>query len=389
MSKRKTIPESEFVLQEGCILAKLLTLLTVAGEVPVSAIPLLGNYKSYMRVIQKARKVCKYCNAKTQERYTVRLLTIVGKDKQRAVRMLSGTEPILDWLGLLEDYQQLHINTFTGNQGNRERIHRSAEGYAMMLSAGAEIVPSRLPKLQREVIQNTFENKQGYYGRKQVKEVAFLKIDKSAYTRIIGALFGNRKAFAVYNTRGEPLRWSVDGERTACVYLKILSNMNANLYNPRSAILFGENAGVAIKTLENHEKIKKNETLPYNHLYFIPLNENGIRQLRILLLENWHEELLSVLFPEEIRIQQFDMCDAMWQGKHVCVYMHGDLAKLAWIRRFGPQIDAQFEVVCFPFQADFVKAYLGDLATVKVIALDVVEKALGIENGQIKTHKNS
>ncbi len=193
----------------------------------------------------------------------------------------------------------------------------------------------------------------------------------------------------MYNTRGEPLRWSVDGERTACVYLKILSNMNANLYNPRSAILFGENAGVAIKTLENHEKIKKNETLPYNHLYFIPLNENGIRQLRILLLENWHEELLSVLFPEEIRIQQFDMCDAMWQGKHVCVYMHGDLAKLAWIRRFGPQIEAQFEVVCFPFQADFVKAYLGDLATVKVIALDVVEKALGIENGQIKTHKNS
>ena len=57
MTKRKTIPESEFVLQEGCILAKLLTLLTVAGEVPVSAIPLLGNYKSYMRVIQKARKV--------------------------------------------------------------------------------------------------------------------------------------------------------------------------------------------------------------------------------------------------------------------------------------------------------------------------------------------
>ena len=389
MTKRKTIPESEFVLQEGCILAKLLTLLTVAGEVPVSAIPLLGNYKSYMRVIQKARKVCKYCNAKTQERYTVRLLTIVGKDKQRAVRMLLGAEPILDWFGLLEDYRQLHTNTFTGNQGNRERIHRSAEGYAMMLSAGAEIVPSRLPKLQREVIQNTFENKQGYYGRKQIKEASFLKIDKSAYTRIIGALFGNRKAFAVYNTRGEPLRWSVDGERTACVYLKILSNMNANLYNPRSAILFGENAGVAIKTLENHEKIKKNETLPYNHLYFIPLNENGIRQLRILLLENWHEELLSALFPEEIRIQQFDMCDAMWQEKHVCVYMHGDLAKLAWIRRFGLQIEAQFEVVCFPFQADFVKAYLGDLATVKVIALDVVEKALGIENGQMKTRKNS
>ena len=135
---------------------KLLTLLTVAGEVPVSAIPLLGNYKSYMRVIQKARKGCTYSNAKTQERYTVRLLTIVGKDKQRAVRMLSGAEPILDWFGLLEDYRQLHTNTFTGNQGNRERIHRSAEGYAMMLSAGAEIVPSRLPKLQREVIQNTF-----------------------------------------------------------------------------------------------------------------------------------------------------------------------------------------------------------------------------------------
>ncbi len=166
MTKRKTIPESEFVLQEGCILVKLLTLLTVVGEAPVSAIPLLGNYKSYMRVIQKTRKVCKYCNAKTQERYTVRLLTIVGKDKQRAVRMLSGVEPILGWFGLLEDYRQLHTNTFTGNQGNRARIHRSAEGYAMMLSAGAEIVPSRLPKLQREVIQNTFENKQGYYGRK-------------------------------------------------------------------------------------------------------------------------------------------------------------------------------------------------------------------------------
>ena len=71
------------------------------------------------------------------------------------------------------------LNTFTGNQGNRERIHRSTEGYAMMLSAGAEIVPSRLPKLQREVIQNTFENKQGYTTYSE--EYLFAEIKKYDY----------------------------------------------------------------------------------------------------------------------------------------------------------------------------------------------------------------
>ena len=371
-------------IREGSLITKLLYILCITGEFPMCSISLLGTYQSHKRLISKATEQSEYYNPKTKERYTTRLLTVVGKGNKKTLRMLSGVQPILRWLDLSELYDSLHGEyRFTGKIAERERRHRVAEGYAMAYLAGLEINPIEIPKLQQETIKNLFLDRQCFYGSKPLKEVSKLELKKNIYTRIIGAVFANKNVYPVYNTRNEVMKWNGKGERKTLMNLEEIARMNAEIYKINRAILFGKNNQIALKTLENTGKSKRLEFCfddIYPHLYFIPLNENGVRQLRILLLEDWREELLSILFTDDVR--SFDKgsfeYDAKLKQKFILEFFDGDLTRLQRVRFALQNIKVEYEVLCFPFQVDIVKEYLGDLVKIKTVGLEVIENALGI-----------
>lgn len=371
-------------IREGSLIAKLLFVLSVAGEFPMCSISLFGNYQSQMRLIRKATETCEYLNCQTKERYTAKLLTVVGKGSQKSLRMLSGAYPILEWLGLSNLYADLYGEyRFTGKLTERERIHRVAEGYAMAHLAGLEINPMKTPKLQQANIQDIFGERQCFYGSKQLKEVESLGMSKNAYTRIIGAVFSNKNVYAVYNTRNQIMKWSGAGEKKARINLEEISRMNAKTHRVKSAILFGKDAEVARSTLETAGKTKRLELRfdgIYSHIHFVPFDSNGIRQLRLLFIEDWREELLSALFPDEMRSYDdgsFEY-DARANGKFIFAFFDGDIARLQRFRYAAGRTEGGYEILCFPFQAEFVKSYLGDLAKIKTVKLEVIENALGI-----------
>ena len=371
-------------IREGSLITKLLYILCITGEFPMCSISLLGNYQSHKRLISKATEQSEYYNPKSKERYTTRLLTVVGKGNQKTLRMLSGAQPILQWLGLREVYDKLHGEyRFTGKISERERMHRVAEGYAMAYLSGLEINPTEIPKLQQQSSENLFADRQCFYGSKQLKMVSKLEMKKNIYTRIIGAVFANKNVYAVYNTRNEVMKWNGKGERKTLMNLEEIARMNAGIYKVSTAILFGKNNKIALKTLENTRKSKRLEFCfddIYPHLYFIPLNENGVRQFRILLLEGWREELLSALFADEMR--SFDRgsfeYDARLKQKFILQFFDGDLTRLQRVRFAVQNIGVEYEVLCFPFQVEIVKEYLGDLVRIKTVGLEVIENALGI-----------
>lgn len=371
-------------IRKGSHISKLLYMLTVAGEFPVYSISLLGRYKTYNEILAKATKPCEYLNLETKERYITRLLRISGKGSQKTVRLLTGAEKILEWLGLWKLYQSLHGTMhYRGDVSHISRAHRIAEGLAMAYRAGLETNVLEMPMLQLNQITNSFENKQCFYMSKQLKGVERIEMNKHAYTRIIGALFSGGNAYAVYNTRNQTMKWCGNGEKKAQVNLEEVSRMNAGVHRVTSAILFGENADIALKTLVQAKKTKRLEhhfDSIYFHIHFIPLDENGIRLLRLISRENWRENLLSVLFSDETRSYDKEMFeyDAKINGKYILTFFDGDIARLLRFQYVASRMDGEFEVLCFPFQGGFVKELLGDLAKIKTAKWEVIENAMEI-----------
>jgi hypothetical protein len=159
--------------------------------------------------------------------------------------------------------------------------------------------------------------------------------------------------------------------------------MNAGVHRVTSAILFGENADIALKTLVQAKKTKRLEhhfDSIYFHIHFIPLDENGIRLLRLISRENWRENLLSVLFSDETRSYDKEMFeyDAKINGKYILTFFDGDIARLLRFQYVASRMDGEFEVLCFPFQGGFVKELLGDLAKIKTAKWEVIENAMEI-----------
>ena len=372
------------VIREGSLISKVLYMLTVTGEFPMCSISLLGNYQSLLRLINKATTGCDYRNFKTGERYHTKLLTLVGKGSQKSLRMLTGARPILEWLGLLELHTELYGEyRFTGKLTERDRRHRIAEGYAMAHLAGLEINPMKNPKLQQVSIQDIFSSRQCFYSSKQLKEVERLAMSKNAYTRLIGAVFSNKNVYAVYNTRSQIMKWSTAGEKKARINLEEISRMNANVHTINSAILFGKNIDVALDTLNAKKKSRRLEfciDAIYAHIHYIPMTDDGVRQLRILLIEDWKEELLSALFPDEMRSYDeggFEY-DASIGRKFIFTFFDGDIAKLERFRFVAQRTDGEYEALCFPFQVKLLKDYLGDFVKIKTVKLEVIENALGL-----------
>ncbi len=337
-----------------------------------------------MQLIECATKSCAYQNFETKERYTTTLLTIVGKGRQKSLRFLSGAEHILEWLGLWEVFKSLHGEIhYRGDLMHRDRAHRIAEGYVMAYMAGLEINPMEMPKLQQDSIRNLFLKKQCFYGSKLLKGLARIEMSKNVYTRTIGAVYANKNVYAVYNTRNRIMKWCGKGEKKALVNLEEVSRMNANVHRVNSAILFGKGMDIALKTLLETDDSTRLEFCfdgIYSHIYFIPLDNNGIRQFRLLIIEDWREELLSALFPDTMRSYDegsFEY-DARVGGKFIFAFFDGDIARLQRFRFAAQRTEGEYEVLCFPFQVELVKGYLGNLAKIKTVKMEVIEDAMGI-----------
>ena len=119
----------------------------------------------------------------------------------------------------------------------------------------------------------------------------------------------------------------------------------------------------------------------YPHLHFIPMNENGIRLMRMLTLPDWNARMLSALFTPEMRPEGYGFMeyDAFWEGRYIYSHLDSDIARLLRFRQALETQTEKFEVLCFPWQAGFLKEYLGQRVILKLVEMEAVEGALGLE----------
>ncbi|MDR1204343.1 MAG: hypothetical protein LBL26_02535 [Peptococcaceae bacterium] len=316
----------------------------------------------------------------------IHVTQVKGRQDTRTVRLYRKAIPLLDELhsGLSARYMEtFKRHNFSGDPFHIWRNHRVAEALAACMAAGVEVRPYVLPPLQKTLINHIVPEVPSFYIARDFKKADADHPNKTMYTRIVGALFCPGDCYAVYNTRGAVMKWSGRGELKSMRNLLELARMNAGLDEISAALLFGASYDVAVKTvLESDRSARQDMRFDriYTRVHFIPLDPNGIRLLKMLILPDWNERLLSVLFAPEERSYNLGSMeyDAIVNGKKILSHLDGDIARLIRFREALRVYAESAEVLCFPWQTGFLQAYLGDAAGIRELEMRVVETALGL-----------
>ena len=364
---------------------QLITLLSIVGEYPLGSRHLLGNKAVFKNLVHKLNRPQTFCNIETGDTKTCRLLSVSGDDRNRNIRLCKVALPILDWIS--PECQSYHLNSFrkhnfSSSVSHRERNHRIGEAVTMCMRAGIEARPFLLPELQNEAFVRVIPSEAVMYPSKDLKRLSEDEMSKTSFTRMVGALFACGTCYAMYNTRSATMKWSGKGEFKARDSLRDLSNMNAEISIVNSAILIGQSGTVALNTILESDKSQKQEfrfDSVYDHIYFIPLNEDGIRQLRILTVPDWKEKILNMLFDPEERSYnrgRFEY-DAIVDDVYIYSYLDADIARLMRLHETLSALKRDVVVLCFAYQVSFLREYFGPMVELKVIDFDTVEDELG------------
>lgn len=364
---------------------QLITLLSIVGEYPLGSRHLLGNKAVFKNLVHKLNRPQTFCNTETGDTMTCRLLSVSGDDRNRNIRLCKVALPILEWIS--PECQSYHLNSFrkhnfSSSVSHRERNHRIGEVVTMCMRAGIEARPFLLPELQNEAFVHVIPSEAVMYPSKDLKRLSEDEMSKTSFTRMVGALFACGNCYAMYNTRSATMKWSGKGEFKARDSLRELSNMNSEISIVNSAILLGQSGTVALNTIVESDKSQKQEfrfDSVYDHIYFIPLNEDGIRQLRLLTVPDWKEKILNLLFDPEERSYnrgRFEY-DAIVDEVYIYSYLDADIARLMRLHETLSAQKRDVVVLCFAYQVAFLREYFGPLVELKVIDFDAVEDELG------------
>ncbi len=371
----------------GSHVLKIVTLLSFLGELPFQTLHLLGSERVYKALIVRLTKPEQFINTQTGEEMTCRLFTLTGSGQSKTVRLYKKALHILEWVHpdayryYMEAFWEHH---FPGDSQHLDRHHRVAEAAIMCMRAGFTICPYLLPELQNQRRAVVVPQEPVLYLGRALKGIGGNEANKTNFTRLTGAVFVGGAAYAVYNTRSAVMKWRGKGEFKALQSLSDISRLNAAIEHVDSAVLFGNAANIALETAidttNSHRREFRFDSI-YSSVHFIPMDENDIRQLRLLTAPNWKERLLSLLFDPETRSYGRGMFehDACVDGTCVLSYLDGDLARLIRFKEGTEGRTEPLEVLCFPHQVGFLREYLEGRAVIKTIEMDAVEAALEIE----------
>jgi len=367
---------------------RLLCLLSVSGEYPSKSLDILGDERTIKAMVHKMEAVQNIRLYLDNTIITTKIFNISGKSDMRTIRLYTNALDILkeihpDAFGYYKE--SFPNNKFSGDQFHIRRKHRVGESIAMCMMADIETAPYILPELQKKSIRLVIPKTPGYYVSYNFKKIYEAELNKIMFTRIIGLLFYPKGCYAVYNTRDSVMKWSGMGEIKARQEMSEIVRMNAGLNEVTSVILFGTDENIALRTLIDSDKSKKKQVRfdrIYNAIHFVPLDQNGIELLKILTLPDWHEKLMSALFSSESRAKGYGSIefDAYRDNKYYYSHFDGDIARLIRFKEALQNQELSFEVLCFPWQIQFLQGYLGKAASLKTIEMPKVMKTLGIDD---------
>ena len=365
---------------------KIIDLLSVTGEFPLSSLEILGSRQTYENDIRRMFIPQKIVDG--QEDMTCKLLTVSGQNGRRRIRLTKEALPILKWLGAEKYYYENYMRSHRSSNGEHTiRSTKFAESVAMFMAAGYEFRPQIIPILQVEERKAIMGRAPVFYPAKMVKTFDNSDVKKTGFTRMTGALIAHKRAYIVYNSRNELMKgFDGGGEMKAYCNVGEIATLNAGCESccRVQAIIFGKSNDLAVTMLKTYDeqfdkyKRVRKRGMTYENVHFFTLDTNGVRQLRNMKYPEWEKRILNALF-DEIRWAKddegldYDLCA---EGKYWLSFLTGDICRLlrfGWIAR---DMSERCGILCFSHQLDLVRGYLGNRFNIATITLDDTEEIL-------------
>ena len=349
---------------------KLLMLLACVGEYPMRSVYLLGNERVWKRKIRELQQWQDFCLPESGERGRFQMLTVSGKGKNVTIRLhwsaLAALKRIRE---AAHSYYMEHFNQhhFSGAVTHVSRNHRLAETVAMCMAAGIAVLPWEKPEIHDRMIRQMRTKTPCCYLSRELKSFYEGEMKKTEFTRLTAAVVYPNGMYAVYNTRDEAMLWRGGGEEKAQILLEDIFRTDGWRNEAKSAILLGRDFRTAAVTLEGafvRRHLKERLDQIYENLYFIPMNEIGIKMLGIMTQRDWRIRLREAIFGDERAnpLPRGLEHDAYMDEAYHFSHLDGDLCRLIRFRRsMRNWPEEQYVLVCFREQMPYLKEYLGDL----------------------------
>lgn len=362
---------------------KIIMLLLITGEFPFRSLGLLGNERSIKETAVRMTQLHDIRVKDSEKTYRGRLVTISGKSTLKTLRLCrAGFELIADEMPDLMDSYMVDTSghRFHGEAYRTERNHRIAEASLMCMRSGIECRTHLLPQLQKkERIFLSFSDP-AFYSSKTIKRLGVDEMNKSKYLRMVGAIFSEAGLYEVYNSRSDVMEWYGQGEDKSILIMEDLCRYNFSISDRHRAIIFGNEYDVALDTLQRFEagdKYVQLDHLGYQSMHFLPMDEGGNKILQIMMLRDWNQKLLRLIFEKRYlpEVKAFHY-DARIDGVYVLSFFDSDIIKLASFFKTVTQEKVKWEVACFDTQLPFLRKYLGDQAIIRSFPLDLIHEQL-------------
>ena len=376
-------------IRPGSHVHTLLTVLSFVGEYPVTALGLLGSVRSYKDLIHRLTMPQEFQVNGKVERFTCRLLTVSGKGKRKTIRLHKSALQLLKYWDedAYDNYMyEFDEHTFSGNARHVERNHLVAEAAVMCMKAGIEANPLYTPEVMADEVRRLRLTEPCFYFARELKRVNDYEVNKIRFTRLAGAIVYPGGAYAVYNYREEMLKWMGEGEVKIKHHLHTIFTPMISYEFPlrEAAIIFGADYDVALNMLKEMKETQKMDNglfHTYKDIFFIPMDDFGVRLLRVLTTWNWQERILNALFDPKVRSYNRGSFtyDAHENGEFQFSFLDGNIWRLFRFREAILNRKGKFKIICYPEQMAFLQAYFGELAERVYVKMDDMEKLLKIK----------
>lgn len=365
----------------------LISMLSVVGEIPTASLNLMGNTRTLSDLVRRLNKRHKVVGEDGQSIDNCRIIKVIGKGDKRRLRLHRTGLDLLSWLGIKEYYMSaFQNNKFSGAQGHIERNFRNAEATLMLAKAGVEFRPQYLPELQCEVRLNQVLEGAAFYPARLIKTLQSSDdtYKKLAYTRFVGMLIAYDDFYAIYNFRNEWKVSAFNGEDKAKQAIQLTAGLNYKIKPNASAIVIGDDFDVAREILlrshlDRRKKIRI--TSVYNHLYYIPKTEFGIRMLRFFCIPDFTKKIKEALYEKKHLYEKEDgfEYDIFKDGKFYLSILDGNIGRMERYWNFLHEHKCAGNVICYPEQEQMVRSYFGKKIEIHKVDISKIEEILDVD----------
>ena len=374
-------------IRQDTLAYELLTFLAYVGEFPYASMYLFGNKEVWRKLVSKLSQEQTYRIPDCSDKITGRLLNLSGSKKTRTIRLSQKGASVLALVNpkAAAYFERVFGNAHLSGAADRiDRSHRLAETVAFFRLIGVETCPFELPELQLNLFQKTVPDDPVFYTSHELKHIGEDSVSKVAFSRITGMLFSSGGCYAVYNSRDYRMEWNGRGEGKVKLHLSSVARMNAGDNEVTSAIMLASGYEIAQPTLAFLGKVNRVENRfdrIYAHLHFIPMDSFGAKLSKLLMLPDWKQTMLELLFDdEEISGTGATFCyDAIRDETYMFSFLDSDIFRLNAFWDTVRYHKFKASVICFPEQVPFLRSLLRDKVSLQTVTMEMVESAINFE----------